>query len=113
VSRRAAVGHEFVDVIPDRLRDGVVYVSIGCATALHLCCCGCGLEVVTPLSPADWSVSFDGETISLRPSIGNWRFPCRSHYWIERDRVLWTSPDGQDGTEHDHEQGLPEGSGHW
>jgi len=34
--------------------------------------------VVTPLSPTGWSLIFDGETVSLYPSIGNWNFPCRS-----------------------------------
>jgi len=53
------------------------------------CCCGCGREVVTPLSPTDWKPLFDGETISLDPSIGNWSFPCRSHYWIRENRVEW------------------------
>ena len=31
---------------------------------------------------------YDGRT-TLHPSIGNWNFPCRSHYWIRRDRVEW------------------------
>ena len=25
----------------------------------------------------------------LDPSIGNWSFPCQSHYWIRNDRVKW------------------------
>src|SRR5574341_134807 len=83
------VRHEFVDTIPDSLEDGIVYVSIRCATAVHLCCCGCESEVVTPLSPTDWSVTFDGQSISLCPSIGNWSFPCQSHYWIQCNRVRW------------------------
>ena len=32
---------------------------------------------------------YDGETVSLDPSIGNWSFPCQSHYWLERGRVSW------------------------
>jgi hypothetical protein len=32
---------------------------------------------------------FDGETVSLDPSIGNWSFPCRSHYWLVRGGVNW------------------------
>ncbi len=77
-----------------RLEEGTVYVSISYATAVHLCCCGCGSEVVTPLAPTDWRITFDGETISLSPSIGNWNFPCKSHYWITRNEVVpaecWT-----------------------
>jgi hypothetical protein len=32
---------------------------------------------------------FDGKTISLDPSIGNWSFPCQSHYWITSSEVRW------------------------
>ncbi len=83
--------HEFVEYIPDRLEPGKLYVSIQFATASHLCCCGCGLEVVTPFTPTDWTLSFDGESVSLDPSVGNWSFPCKSHYWIKRNVVHWAS----------------------
>ena len=81
--------HHFVEYIPAELESGILYVSIPFATAVHKCACGCGREVVTPLSPTGWQVTFDGKTVSLSPSIGNWSFPCRSHYWITRDRILW------------------------
>ena len=81
--------HEFVEFIPDELKDDTIYVSIPYATVVHKCCCGCGTEVVTPLSPTDWTLIFDGESLSLDPSIGNWSFDCKSHYWIKRDRVYW------------------------
>src|SRR5579863_992545 len=81
--------HEFVEFIPDELKEGVLYVCIGLATVVHKCCCGCGNEVVTPLSPTDWKLIFDGESVSLYPSIGNWSFDCKSHYWIRRSRVKW------------------------
>jgi hypothetical protein len=83
------INHEFVEFIPGVLEDGKVYVSIKYATASHRCCCGCGNEVVTPISPTDWSLTFDGETVSLDPSIGNWSLDCKSHYWIRRNRVKW------------------------
>jgi hypothetical protein len=78
-----------VDCIPEVLEDNVLYVSLKYGTAVHRCCCGCGREVVTPLTPTDWKVIFDGETVSLYPSIGNWKFPCRSHYWIRNNGVEW------------------------
>jgi hypothetical protein len=59
------------------------------ATTLHACCCGCGNKVVTPLAPGRWHLTYDGKTISLEPSIGNWSFPCQSHYWIENNAVIW------------------------
>lgn len=89
--RSSAIEYEFVDVIPGELREGTVYISTKYATVVHKCCCGCGSEVVTPLSPAQWTLKFDGETISLTPSIGNWGFPCQSHYWIRRSRIDWAS----------------------
>jgi hypothetical protein len=71
-------------------------VSIPYATVAHKCCCGCGTEVVTPLSSTDWKLIFDGETISLDPSIGNWSFACKSHYWIRRNKVKWAARWSQD-----------------
>lgn len=86
------ISHEFVEHIPEVLSDGVIYISMMYATAIHKCCCGCGNEVVTPLSPVGWSLIFDGDSISLQPSIGNWNFPCRSHYWITRNQVRSAPP---------------------
>lgn len=80
--------HRFVRSIPKELEPGVLYVSMEYATAIHACCCGCGNPVVTPFSPTDWQMTFDGETITLSPSIGNWSFPCRSHYFINQNRVV-------------------------
>ena len=86
--------HQFVRHIPQLLEPGVLYVSIEYATATHSCCCGCGEEVVTPFTSIDWKMTYDGETISLEPSIGNWTLPCRSHYFVEQSRVIeaphWT-----------------------
>jgi hypothetical protein len=81
--------HRFVEFVPDELENGILYVSVIYATVVHKCCCGCGNEVVTPLSPNDWQLTFDGESITLFPSIGNWSLPCRSHYWIRKNEVRW------------------------
>src|ERR1051326_1965339 len=83
------LSHKFVEFIPDVLEEGVLYVSLAYGTASHRCCCGCGREVVTPLTPTDWKLIFDGETGSLCPSIGNGNSPCRSHYWIWNGCVEW------------------------
>lgn len=83
------LAHQFVEFIPDVIEEGKLYVSMEYATTVHKCACGCGKEVVTPLSPTDWKLYFDGKTISLEPSIGNWGFPCRSHYWVRNNRAVW------------------------
>ena len=66
-----------------------MYISIPYTTAAHKCCCGCGVEVVTPIDPIGWEMTFDGRSVSLKPSIGNWNLDCQSHYWIERNQVRW------------------------
>lgn len=80
--------HQFVQFIPETLQPSKLYISLEYRTAAHICCCGCGAEVVTPLSPTDWSITFDGDSISMWPSVGNWNLPCRSHYVIDRGEVL-------------------------
>lgn len=78
-----------VEFIPEHIDEGVLYVSRRYATAVHKCCCGCGQEVVTPLSPRDWQLMQGNGGIRLSPSIGNWSYPCHSHYWIWDGRVIW------------------------
>lgn len=99
------INFEFVECIPDVLEEGTVYVSLKHCVAIHKCCCGCHKEVVTPFSPTDWKLIFDGKSISLYPSIGNWNFPCRSHYWITNNNVVrakrWTEKQIKRAREHD------------
>lgn len=87
--KRYRLNHEFVDYVPDDPADGVLYVSMRFGTTVHRCCCGCGSEIVAPLTPTDWEITFNGESVSLRPSIGSWSLPCQSHYWISRGHVRW------------------------
>jgi len=81
--------HRFVEYIPDEIEDGVLYISIPFCTAIHKCVCGCGNEVVTPISRKGWKLSFDGETVSLTPSIGSWNLACKSHYFITNNKIKW------------------------
>jgi hypothetical protein len=90
--RTQRVKVEFVESAPRPLSEGVLYISDRFRTALHLCCCGCGKEVVTPLNPAGWSYKREAGTVTLKPSVGNWSFPCRSHYQIIRSEVVWAKP---------------------
>jgi Family of unknown function (DUF6527) len=87
--KREILRHEFVEFIPEQIEESTIYISIRFATASHLCCCGCGNKVVTPIRPTDWKLIFDGKNVSLDPSIGNWSFDCKSHYWIRNNRVRW------------------------
>jgi hypothetical protein len=83
--------HKFVEFIPEILEDNTLYISIEYRTASHNCVCGCGNRVVTPITPNDWKLIFNGKTVSLSPSIGNWNFDCKSHYWIENNKIKFAS----------------------
>lgn len=89
MTRLKRLEHRYVEFIPRDLDEGIVYISNRFKTASHLCCCGCGQKVVTPLNPAQWSLTDHGSTVSFAPSIGLGALPCRSHYWIRRSRVEW------------------------
>ncbi len=79
----------FVEFIPENIEQGKLYISETYQTAIHRCCCGCGEEVVTPLSPADWQLQKGVNTVSLFPSIGNWNYKCQSHYFINNNKIVW------------------------
>lgn len=85
------MNHQFVEIIPKELDSNTLYVSIKYNTIIHKCPCGCGEEVVTPLSPYDWKLTYNGINISLYPSIGNWNYKCKSHYWIKNSKIVWSS----------------------
>jgi hypothetical protein len=90
--RHDRLEHAFVEHIPETVEPSILYISMEYGTAAHSCCCGCGEEVVTPFTPTDWKMIFDGETVSLNPSVGNWTLDCRSHYVIKRGRVIEAGP---------------------
>lgn len=83
---------KFVEFMPESLEDGILYISIPYRTAAHRCCCGCGSTVVTSITPTSWEFTYNGRTVSLSPSVGNSELPCRSHYWIRRNKVHWGKP---------------------
>lgn len=88
--RASQIDLKLVDLAPSELQAGVLYVSEKYQTGLHLCCCGCGERVVTPLSPAEWQLRVQRGNASLTPSIGNFGMACKSHYWIRAGRVVWS-----------------------
>lgn len=79
----------YVEQIPDLLDPGLLYISMRFAICAHSCACGCGKKVFTPLGVKDWHLFYDGESITLSPSIGNYSFPCQSHYFIRENRIVW------------------------
>lgn len=78
-----------VTYLPRELAPGILYVSKEYEVAGHLCACGCGNKVITPLGPAEWRFTEYNGLPTLTPSVGNWQLPCRSHYVIHRGRIEW------------------------
>lgn len=79
-----------VESFPRPMDAGILYYSQRFNVVGHACACGCGREVITPLSPVQWALRPGRLGPTLRPSIGNWQFPCRSHYWITNGAVEWS-----------------------
>jgi len=75
--------------MPKQLEPGVLYVAEHFGAAAHLCACGCGAKIRTPLGPVDWSLKETKRGPTLYPSIGNWQQACRSHYWIRAGEIIW------------------------
>lgn len=92
---------KFVEMVPETLEPGLLYVSLEHGSMVHLCACECGSEVVLPLTPVDWRLTYNGEDISLSSSVGSWSLACRSHYILDRGRVRWAG----DWTEKEIEAG--------
>ena len=79
-----------VHYVPKVLEPGLLYVSEEFGAAVHLCACGCGSKVSTPLGPTEWALDDTDMSPSLKPSVGNWQLACQSHYWIHRGEILWS-----------------------
>lgn len=79
----------FVEYFPDEFESGILYVSMQYAICGHLCACGCGEKVITPLSPKQWKIAYNGEDVTLYPSIGNYAFACQSHYFLTNGNIIW------------------------
>ncbi len=82
---------ERVHYMPKELELGVLYVSEKFGAAAHLCACGCGSKIRTPLSPTEWSFVETEKGSTLRPSVGNWQQKCQSHYLITRGEIKWAN----------------------
>jgi len=92
MARVTEISYTFVDSAPAVLEPAKIYISTKYRAIIHLCLCGCGEKVLLNLDPDGWSFTFDGRSISIHDSVGNVGIPCRSHYLVRRNRVVWLSP---------------------
>jgi hypothetical protein len=98
--KKAPISLTYVEhgCMPDisEMKDGVLYVSKKGCIGIHRCLCGCGEQTVTPFTKitteneefvsdmpgTDWFLTIKNGKASITPSIGNYEFPCKSHYII-------------------------------
>lgn len=82
---------QYVEFMPNILQEGVIYISERFRLAIHLCACGCGKKTVTPLGSDDWTLIDNNGSITLKPSIGNFKgeSPYHAHYYITDNRIEW------------------------
>jgi ferredoxin len=96
--RKVEITPAYVEYMPpwEKMKQGVLYISKRGCIACHLCLCGCGEKVAMPLDEVitetekfatempegGWALTEKHNRVSLTPSIGNFDFPCRSHYII-------------------------------
>lgn len=77
---------EYIPAKEDMVQ-GVIYLSEKYHCAVHLCLCGeCGIQTVMPLNTetrhSGWDYSIKNNKVSFLQSVGNYQFPCKSHYII-------------------------------
>lgn len=86
----------YVDSVPERLEEGILYISKKYGIAMHNCACGCGEKTVTPFEVGErnkdgWKLIEAGSIVSLTPSIGNFsgESPYHAHYFIRNNKIEW------------------------
>jgi hypothetical protein len=71
----------------DRLmKERHIYISLQYGVSIHWCLCGCKNKTVLPLHEENgWILTNNDGKISFNHSIGNYKFPCQSHYIINNN----------------------------
>ncbi len=80
----------FVDTIQSDIEEGILYISEKYRVAIHLCACGCKGKTVTPLGKDQWTLTKNGDKVTLRDSIGNWTHEkpnYHAHYYITDNKI--------------------------
>lgn len=75
----------FVELIPDELKPGHIYISEKYQCSVHLCLCGCGMQTVLPIGKNGWTLLKTEKGVSFTPSVGNFKYECKSHYIISNN----------------------------
>jgi hypothetical protein len=80
------------EIYPDKIIEGVLYISDEFKLCSHLCPCGCGNLVTVPFNRDDsWELIEKNGLVTLRPSIGYIKLKrgYHTHYKITRNKIRW------------------------
>ena len=85
---------KIVDVIslPEKIEEGVLYISNQFGVSCHLCPCGCCTEINIPLRPTwhhGWNILREYDKVTLSPSLLNTSCPNKAHYFIVKNEIHW------------------------
>ena len=80
---------QFIELMPEEIQEGVLYISLVYSTTCHKCFCGCGVETFAPISgDSGWALKNNAGVVSLTPSLKQ-RLECQSHYYLTENKVIW------------------------
>ena len=85
----------YINLLPEIIEEGKVYISKEYGVAIHLCACGCGEKTVMDFKPHwkdGWTLTENpDETVSFSPSVGNFsgQNPYHAHYFIVSNKIVW------------------------
>lgn len=80
------------------MKQGVLYLKQnkedGTYESFHLCPCGCGEPVYLQYGGKGWDLKLNMEgdelkSVTINPSVGCFDFPCKSHYFIRDNKIIW------------------------
>ena len=95
--KKVPVEPVYVEFMPhfEDFEEGKIYISKKHGTSCHICLCGtCALQVVLPFwqegdsdfaKEHGWELIEEKGKISFTPSVGNYQYPCKSHYIITKN----------------------------
>jgi len=82
----------YVDRLPmkSEMEAEKVYMAENKTQATHLCPCGCGTEILTPLGRGGYrALENSDESLTISPQIEH--SPCSNNYKLYKGYVIWTN----------------------
>jgi len=84
--RKESVTPEYIEFMPevDDMKENTIYISLKFSVTGHRCLCGCGSLTILPINNDGWNMTDNDNKLTFTPSVGNFQYPCKSHYIITK-----------------------------